>query len=119
LYRSFFGSDFLWLPVSYAPSSTRAWVPTWRRVEFVWAGCGRKSRSTILRHAKSHVTKNRYIKAFDPAGSLAEVFHVLEPVKEWKEIAEARVKYGGDKPLLTILNLLGREQIDWDSKASE
>ena len=36
-------------------------------------------------------------------GSLAEVFHVLEPVKEWKEIAEARVKYGGDKPLLTII----------------
>jgi hypothetical protein len=53
------------------------------------------------------------------AGSLAEVFHVLEPVKEWKEIAEARVKYGGDKPLLTILNLSGREQIDWDSKSSE
>jgi hypothetical protein len=53
------------------------------------------------------------------AGSLAEVFHVLEPVKELKEIAEARVKYGGDKPLLTILNLSGREQIDWDSKVSE
>jgi hypothetical protein len=53
------------------------------------------------------------------AGSLAEVFQVLEPVKEWKEIAEARVKYGGDKPLLAILNLSGREQIDWDSKASE
>lgn len=52
-------------------------------------------------------------------GSLAEVFHVLEPVNEWKEIAEARVKYGGDKPLLTILNLSGRERIDWDSKASE
>ena len=37
------------------------------------------------------------------AGSLAEAFHVLEPVKEWKEIAEAKVKYGGDKPLLTII----------------
>ena len=33
------------------------------------------------------------------------MFHVLEPVKECKEIAEARVKNGGDKPLLTILNL--------------
>jgi hypothetical protein len=51
--------------------------------------------------------------------SLSTVFPVLEPVLELKEMAESRVKYSGDKPLLTTLNLSGREQIDYDSKVSE
>jgi hypothetical protein len=51
-------------------------------------------------------------------GSMSKVFPVLEPVKELKEIAEARVKYGGDKPLLTTLNISGGELVDYDSKAN-
>jgi hypothetical protein len=51
-------------------------------------------------------------------GSLAHAFPVLEPVKELKEIAEKRVKHGADKPLLTLLNLSGRELVDYNSKAT-
>ena len=52
-------------------------------------------------------------------GSMSKAFPVLEPVKAIEEeIAEARMKYGGDKPLLTALNISGRGLVDWDSKAN-
>ncbi|HMD42964.1 MAG TPA: hypothetical protein VKH45_07820 [Candidatus Acidoferrum sp.] len=41
-----------------------AWVSSWHRVEFLG---DEKVVQRILRHAKSHVSKDRYIMAFDPA----------------------------------------------------
>jgi hypothetical protein len=41
-------------------------------------------------------------------GSMSRVFPILEPVKEYKEIVEVRLKHGGDRGL-TRLNLSGRE----------
>jgi hypothetical protein len=43
-------------------------------------------------------------------GSLISVFPILEPVKEYKEVVEQRLKNGGDRRVIESLNLTGREQ---------
>ena len=50
--------------------------------------------------------------------SLSTAFPVLEPVRELKEIAESRIKYGGDKPLIQDLGLSGQDPIEYDSKVT-
>lgn len=45
-----------------------AWVQAWHVSNLYELGADEKVVQRILRHAKSHVTKDRYIKAFDPAG---------------------------------------------------
>jgi hypothetical protein len=47
-------------------------------------------------------------------GSLCEALFVLEPVKEFKEILESRLKNGGDKSIITSLNIFRRT--DWWNK---
>jgi hypothetical protein len=42
-------------------------IPARHRFESVGVGRGRKDGLAGLRHAKSRVTKDRYIKMFDPA----------------------------------------------------
>lgn len=44
-----------------------AWIQKGHCVESVQAGRQDKVVQRILRHSKPHVTKERYIKAFDPA----------------------------------------------------
>jgi len=44
-----------------------AWLLAWHCLELVELGANEKIVQRILRHAKPRVTKDRYIKAFDPA----------------------------------------------------
>jgi hypothetical protein len=41
-------------------------------------------------------------------GSLVKVLTMLEPVKEFKDVVESKLKNGGDKKLITILDILQR-----------
>jgi hypothetical protein len=44
-----------------------AWFSSRRYIQPLRVGANEKSVQRILRHSNPHVTKERYIKAFDPA----------------------------------------------------
>jgi hypothetical protein len=50
-------------------------------------------------------------------GSLFEIFTLLEPVKEFKETLESRIKHDGDRDIIS-LNLSGNEQL-WNQSEDE
>jgi len=66
-------------------------VSEWHCVQPVRVGANDKIVQRVLRHAKPHVTRERYIKAFDPAvmEAMQRMQVVVNSLQAWPAVGSA------------------------------